>query len=95
MNQITQDVIEFLTHPDLDFGDNPMDAALLDKPELLQQRVRGLLEVPPPFLSSHEAAGLRARLDEADWPTIALEFRTRLHMAAQFFQTDAKSHQKI
>ncbi len=92
MNQTTQDVIEFLTHPDLDFGDNPLDVELLGQPQLLQQKVRQLLSTPASFLGSWEAEALRSRLDECDWPAVAEEFRMRLKMTSQFFDRDVRQH---
>ena len=92
MNQATQDVIEFLNHPDLDFG-QPEDVDMLDNPELLHQKVRVLLDDPPSFLASQEEAlNLRHRLHEADWHAVAHEFRTRLSMASGFFDEDAQTH---
>ena len=92
MNQATRDVIEFLTHPELNFG-NLEDVDLLDDPEMLQQRVRDLLDQRPAFLMSREAREeLRTRLEEVHWSAVAEEFRTRLQMASQFFGKDAESH---
>ena len=90
LNQPTLDVIEFLTHPDLDFGHSTADVELLGNPELLHQRVHELLENPPTFLTSREEGlKLRAQLGEADWPAVAQEFRTRVAMASRFFGQDA------
>src|SRR5688500_18371073 len=89
MNQTTQDVIEFLNCPDLDFGGNATAAELLANPQLLYQRVCDLLEAFPTCLTSREAGeNLRARIDEADWSSIAEEFQTRLKMASRFFDRD-------
>jgi len=92
MNQTTEDVIVFLTNPDLDFGDNPMDVELLKNPELLHQKMRVLLDGPLPFTDGGVAgADLLSRLDECDWPAVAAEFSTRLKMTAHFFDQDAVS----
>jgi len=89
MNQTTQDVITFLNHPELDFGNNATDAELLANPQLLLQRVHDLLEeCPDCFTSQEEGENLLARLGEADWPCVADEFQTRLKMASRFFDRD-------
>ncbi|HVF09904.1 MAG TPA: hypothetical protein VNA16_03830 [Abditibacteriaceae bacterium] len=89
MNQTTQDVIEFLNHPDLDFGVNANDAELLANPELLRDRVHALIADVPAFLTSREEGEeLRGRLGEADWPCIAEEFQARLKLASSFFGRD-------
>ncbi len=87
MNQTTTDVIQFLTDPELDFGDNLMDVELLEAPEMLRETVSNLLASAPSFMASPEAAAeLRARLGEADWPLIAREFQERVKMARRFFE---------
>lgn len=92
MNQATQDVIEFLNHPDLSFGKETTDLELLDDPELLRQRVEDLLEEPSAFLQEGESENLRSQLAQADWPSIAQEFRNRMSMTASFFDDDAATH---
>ncbi|MBV9865883.1 MAG: hypothetical protein JO316_11055 [Abitibacteriaceae bacterium] len=92
MNQATQDVIEFLNHPDLSFGKETTDLELLDAPELLHQRVADLLEEPSSSLAEGESEKIRSQLAQADWPAIAQEFRNRMSMTASFFDSDAETH---
>jgi hypothetical protein len=91
MNSITHEVIEFLNHPELNFGTQE-DLLLLADPALLQQEVARLLQEPHAFLDENDAETLRRRLGEADWPQVAEEFRTRVDIAARFFDPDAQTH---
>ena len=90
MNPTTQQVIEFLTHPELPFGAEE-DVLLLSDPEALQIEVASLLEEHPAVLGADESTGLKERLSEADWLVIAQEFRTRLALASNFFEPDANN----
>ena len=94
MNQATTDVIAFLTDPELDFGASPMDAELLEDPQMLREAVTNLLEDPAAFMANpEEARTLRAQLDLADWSLVAREFRGRLKTAAGFFEKDVPAGQ--
>ena len=74
MNQTTEDVLEFLNFPESDFGTTPLDAEIVQSPDLLRDRVAALLDVS---LSSPDSRAmrehLRGRLDEADWEIVARE----------------------
>lgn len=88
MNPSTQQVIEFLSHPELPFGTEE-DVLLLSDPEALQSHIASLLEEHPAVLGSESTRGLIARLTEADWPFIAQEFQARVAMASGFFDAEA------
>lgn len=90
MNPITQQVIEFLTHPELSFGGEE-DVLLLADPQALQSRVAVLLEESSAVLGQENSQNLKFRLGEADWPVIAGEFRSRIEMASGFFGPDAEA----
>ncbi|RYX85954.1 hypothetical protein EON83_04145 [bacterium] len=87
MNPITQQVIEFLTHPELPFGTEE-DMLLLNDPKLLRGQVASLLEENPDILGKQDSQSLWACLGEADWPFIAQEFNARVALAANFFEAD-------
>ena len=93
MNPTTEEVIEFLNHPELQFGTEE-DLLLLADPDSLQEEVARLLQEPHAFLESAHAENLRSRLNEADWQRIAEEFRNRVDIAAQFFDPDAQTHHR-
>jgi hypothetical protein len=90
MNPTTQQVIEFLTHPELPFGTEEDTLALSD-PITLQSRVASLLEEFPAVIGPEPSAHLKARLGEADWPFIGQEFLARIELASNFFDADAQS----
>lgn len=92
MNSTTQQIIEFLTHPELRFGGEE-DVLLLADPQALQSRVALLLDESPAILGQEDSQNLKARLGEADWPLIAGEFRSRIEMASGFFGPDAQASQ--
>ena len=89
MNVATQRVIEFLGHPELNFGTEE-DVLLLADPVALQNRVASLLDEPQKILSEQHTDDLKEQLPAADWPFIAQEFDTRVNMAARFFDADAQ-----
>ncbi len=91
MNPTTEEVIQFLNHPELNFGTEE-DLLLLADPEAFQAEVARLLQEPHAFIESDQAENLRGRLHEADWARIAEEFRNRVDIAAQFFDPDAQTH---
>ncbi|HEX8237785.1 MAG TPA: hypothetical protein VF600_17725 [Abditibacteriaceae bacterium] len=91
MNPTTEQVIEFLNHPELNFGTEE-DLLLLADPDSLHQEVARLLQEPHAFLENNQAETLRSRLNDADWPRIAEEFRNRVDIAARFFDPDAQTH---
>lgn len=91
MNPTTQQVIEFLTHPELPFGTEE-DLLILSDAEFLRERVAGLLDEFPAVLGDLETANLKAHLNEADWPFIGQEFRARVAVASNFFDGDAATH---
>jgi hypothetical protein len=91
MNSTTEAVIEFLNHPELNFGTEE-DLLLLADTDALHAEVARLLHEPHAFLESSQAESLRSRLSEADWTRIAEEFRNRVDIAAQFFDPDAQTH---
>src|SRR5690606_16366206 len=93
MNDTTQQVIEFLSYPELNFGSEE-DILLLAEPQALQSRVASLLDQPHGFLSTPEADELKSRLHDADWPVVAQEFSTRVDMTARFFDADAEAAQQ-
>lgn len=90
MNPTTQQIIEFLSHPELPFGAEE-DLLLLADPQALRDRVASLLEEFPAVLGAENSSGLRAQLGQADWPLIAGEFRARVEMASRFFDGDAQA----
>ena len=90
-NHPTQQVIAFLSDPEVSLADAADLPLLLADTEELRQAVEAQLEAPR-ALSSREAASLRARLDEVDWPLVAREFQSRLDLAAGFFDPDAQAH---
>ena len=89
MNPTTQQVIEFLSHPELPFGAEE-DLLLLADPIALQERVASLLEEKPAVLGRENSDTLKSQLAQADWPFIAQEFRARVEVASQFFDGDAQ-----
>lgn len=94
-NHPTQQVIAFLSDPEVSLADAADLPLLLADTEELRQAVEAQLEAQleaPRALSSREAASLRARLDEVDWPLVAREFQSRLDLAAGFFDPDAQAH---
>jgi hypothetical protein len=92
MNPTTQQVIEFLTHPELPFGTEE-DTLTLGDPIELQGRVTSLLEEFPLVLGKEHSTSLYGRLGEADWPFIAKEFQARIALASSFFDPDAQASQ--
>ena len=93
MNEVTADVIQFLTDPELPLGGDPMEAEFLEDPQMLREAVTTLLENPARYPDSEELGNsLRPRLDEADWPLIAREFRQRLKTTAGFFDVDIETN---
>jgi hypothetical protein len=91
MNPTTEEVIEFLNHPELSFGTEE-DLLLLADPQAFHQEVDRLLQEPHAFIESVHAENLRSRLSSADWPRIAEEFHNRVEIAARFFDPDAQTH---
>jgi hypothetical protein len=91
MHPTTQQVIEFLSHPELPFGTEE-DVLILSDPESLRDRVASLIDEFPAVLGDHESQNLKAHLAEADWPFIAQEFRARVELASSFFDSDANAH---
>jgi hypothetical protein len=91
MNETTHEVIEFLNHPELNFGTEE-DLLLLADPVSLQEEVARLLLEPHAFLNSADTDNLRSRLHDADWSRVAEEFRNRVDVAARFFDPDAQTH---
>lgn len=90
MNPTTQQVIEFLSHPELPFGTEE-DVLILGDPESLQNRVASLLDEFPAVLPAQNTRSLKEHLGEADWPFIAQEFRARVEVASSFFDADAQT----
>ncbi|MBW3637964.1 MAG: hypothetical protein KY445_16090 [Armatimonadetes bacterium] len=90
MNPTTQQIIEFLSHPELRFGGEE-DVLLLADPADLQSRVALLLDESPAILGQDNSQTLKTQLAQADWPLIAGEFRSRIEMASGFFGIDAQS----
>ncbi len=90
MNPTTQQVIEFLTHPELPFGAEE-DVLLLSDPESLHLEVASLLKKHLTVLGEANSEELRARLAQADWPLVAQEFQARIEMASRLFDTDAQT----
>lgn len=89
MDPVTQQVIQFLSHPELPFGTEE-DVLLLADPASLRERVLALLEESPQVLGADQSNSLRSRLAQADWALIAQEFRARVDTAASFFDADAQ-----
>lgn len=87
----TQQVIEFLSNPEVSLADPAELPLLLADHDELRDSVAAELETPR-VLSSEEAESLSARLGEVDWPQVAREFQSRLDLAAGFFDPDAQSH---
>jgi hypothetical protein len=92
MKNITQRVIEFLSHAELPFGGEE-DLLLLDDPAAFQARVTGLLDEYPQVLGATETAELKGKLDEVAWSFVGLEFQARIETAARFFDGDAREAQ--
>ncbi len=90
MNPTTQQVIAFLSHPDLPFGTEE-DVLFLADPEALQTQVAFLLEEHPTVLGNPDTENLKQHLREADWLFIAQEFRARVALASGFFDGDAQA----
>lgn len=90
MNPTTQQVIDFLTHPELPFGAEE-DVLLLSDPDGLQDQVASLLDENPAVLGVQNSEDLKAHLSQADWPLVAQEFQARVEMASRFFDTDAQT----
>jgi hypothetical protein len=90
MHPTTQQIIAFLSHPDLPFGAEE-DVLLLADPEALQTRVAFLLEEHPAVLGGSNTESLTQQLGEADWPFIAKEFRARVQLVSGFFDADAQA----
>lgn len=88
MQTITQQVLAFLSHPDLPFG-TEADLNLLEDPEALRDRVGSLLDEFPHLLGAEESADLKAHLDEAAWSFIALEFQVRAETEPSFMDEDS------
>lgn len=93
MNPITQQTIEFLSHPELPFGTEE-DVLILSDPQALHERVASLLEEHPAVLGTQDTANLKAHLSEADWNFIAQEFRARVEVASGFFGADSQGASK-
>lgn len=89
MDPVTQQVIQFLSHPELPFGTEE-DVLLLADPSSLRERVIALLEESPSVLGAEQSRTLSSRLTQADWPLIAQEFQARVDTAASFFDADAQ-----
>ena len=93
LNQATEDVIQFLTDPEIHFGDSPTDVEFLEDPQMLREAVEKLLENPASYPGNREQrASLRGRLGEADWPLIAREFSQRVKTTARFFDVDIETN---
>jgi len=90
MHPTTQQVIEFLSHPELPFGTEE-DVLVLSDPQSLHLRVAALIEEFPAVLGNSQSQSLKARLGEADWSLVAQEFRARVELASGFFDGDANS----
>lgn len=89
MNPTTQQVIEFLSHPELPFGAEE-DVLILSDPEMLHERVVSLLGDYPAVLGRGKTESLQGQLAQADWPFIAQEFRARVGVTSLFFDADAQ-----
>lgn len=87
----TQQVIAFLSNPEVSLADPAELPLLLADPDELHQAVKAQLETPRAVFAE-EAASLKARLNEVDWPHVAREFQSRLDLAAGFFDPDAQAH---
>ena len=95
MNQTTEEVLEFLNFPDLDFGATPLDLEMLQEPALMRDLTTRLLTGPLPSDKSRAAAqALDGRLGEANWDTVAREMRARVSLASSFFDPDAQTSQE-
>lgn len=91
MNQTTEDVIQFLNFPEFDFGTTPLDAELLQDPDLLRDRVVSLLDATGRAADSRpEADALRGRLADVEWAVVAQEMQERVKMASGFFDPVAE-----
>lgn len=88
MNPTTQHIIDFLSRPELPFGAEE-DLLFLGDAQFLRERVSSLLEENPVVLGREASDQLKSRLDEADWPFIAEQFRARVEAASTFFDGDA------
>lgn len=88
MNPTTQEVLQFLNFPDMDFGMNPLDLEMVQTPELMRDLTTRLLAGP--FQSDESraaAAALEGRLDDADWATISQSLRERFKLTDALFDT--------
>jgi len=93
MNQATQSVIEFLSHPELNFGTEE-DLLLLDEPTELAAEVARLLQNQNAFFDAAQTEELQNQLPQVDWNEVAQEFRNRVQMTARFFDGDAQTHKE-
>lgn len=90
MNPVTQQVIEFLSHPELPFGAEE-DLLLLSDPQALRTQVAVLLDENPAVLGEQNSENLKQRLGEADWLFIAQNFLARVDLTANFFEADTQT----
>ena len=92
VNQVTSDVIEFLTEPGSDFGTAPDDVESLRTPQTLAGQLRLRLEIPSDT-EAPERWQLRERLRGSDlqsvnWLYVQQELSTRLRLTDGFFAQD-------
>ena len=91
MNQTTEQVLEFLNFPDLDFGTNSLDLEMLQEAGLMRDLTLRLLTGPLPSEESRAAAqALSGHLDEVDWDAVAKEMQTRVDVTSSFFDPDTQ-----
>lgn len=96
MNQTTEEVLEFLNFPDLDFGTTPLDLEMMHDPALMHELTARLLTGPLPSDDSRTAAhALSGRLEDVDWETVAKEMQARVSLTSGFFDPDAKASQVL
>ncbi|MGI4791146.1 MAG: hypothetical protein ACRYFS_20145 [Janthinobacterium lividum] len=92
MNQTTEEVLEFLNFPDLDFGTTPLDLEMMQDPALMRDLTIRLLTGPLPSDESRKAAqALSGRLDAVDWDIVAKEMQARVSLASGFFDPDTET----
>ena len=88
MNPTTEEVLQFLNFPDLEFGTNPLDLEMVQTPALMRDLATRLLAGPFQSDESREAAAaLEGRLDDADWGVISQSMRERFRLTDALFDT--------
>ena len=88
MNPTTEEVLQFLNFPDLDFGLDPLDLEMVQTPALMRDLTVRLLAGPFQSPEVRAAAlALEGRLGAADWVVISQSMRERFRLTDPLFDT--------